>query len=344
MALQDLLETRTLIATINHENLDVPKMFFINEFFGEPVSTEEDTVDIYRIVGDKGLASFRHSGQESKVVGDKGNEYIGTYKYPYIAEKMIIEARDLRKLQEASSIYRTQPKTLAEKEQELVDRYIRRLRTRIDRREEWMASKMLQTGIVTYSNDSVAFKIDLQIDSTYLPVLSGTSRWGQSAADIPGNLETWTAAINSATGGFGGRVILGSTAATLFKRDEIVREDLKAINVRAGAIVLNGTQTEGARDLGNYNGFTFETYQETYLADDGSTQNFFPANGVLLMGSTFQGHRLFGLNEALGKSYGDPYFADSNPEWDPDVQWLRGKARPLPIPEEEGSWVFATVA
>lgn len=343
MAIADLLERRTLIHAINDEELDVPKQFLISNFGGAPIATEEQSVDIYRSTGDRSLATFSAAYASATVVDLQESEFIATVKFPHIAEKFPITPEDLLKAKSAMDIYRSTPKSRAEKEAEIVQKYLKKLRARVDRREEWMLAQAIKTGIIQYAGNGVSFKIDMGIDSTYLPTLSGTSRWGQSAADIPGNLLTWASEINAATGGYGGRVILGQNAATELLSDPVVRADLGLINYDAGRLVLNHTQGPGSEAKGKYAGFTFETYAETYKDDNGTVTSYFPSNGVLLVGSTFEVKRLFGANLVLDEAFGDPYYSDSWEEKDPDIRWIRGMSRPLPLPVQEGSWVFATV-
>lgn len=346
----DLLEPHTLIAAINDPSLDVPKQFLLSNFFGAPEATENEVVDIYRRSDDRGLALFIAGNKESNVIEAHNTDFLGSYRFPYTSEKIPVTNDDIKKARSADDLYRTSPLSIAERKALIIQKYIARLKARAQRRVEWMAAQFLTTGILTYQSveNGVAIKMDLGISSTYLPTLSGTSRWGESGADIAGNLGDWANAINSATGGYGGRLIMGSTAAKLFESDPKVRADYANINIDVGRMLLNGTAqaiaTAGTQKLGTYRGFTPEVYQETYKDDGGTTVPYFPANGVLLMGSTFVGHQLYGLNMINGNSFGDPFYSDSHEEWDPDVLWIRGRSRPLPLPEQEGSWVFATVA
>jgi hypothetical protein len=345
----DAFQTRVLLAAVNarDENgnmlISAPDETFLTRYFGSPEETESETFDIIRTTGSRRMAQFRASQAPANVVKQGDTEALSTYHYPIIREKIPVTPIDLQKMYSVQQLYRTNTETLEARQNRVVAGYLKTLKERVVRREKWMAFQLLTTGAVQYANDNVAFRVDFGIDVAYLPVLSGTSRWGQSEADIAGNLSTWTTAINTATGGYGGDVFLGSTAAALFMADPTIKAQLNNLNYRAGSLTLNANSLE----LGNYNGFTFHRYSEAYKDDDGNTAQFMPATGVLMFGNTFKGRRPFGLNEELvdaGLRPASAYFSKSWIAEDPSARWLLMASRPLPVVEEEGSWVFATVA
>lgn len=334
-------DTRLLIATVNDPTMEAPKQFLLSQYGGSPIATEADAIDIVKNTGDRGLSRFNALGMAANVVGDVGSQVIATVKPPPIREKKILTASDLQKITSASAIYATTPETLQQKQDRIIGTYLQQLKNRVLRREEQMAWSFTTTGLFQYVNDRTAFKVDLGIDSTYLPTLSGTSRWGQSAADIVANLRTWTTRVHQATGSVVKKVLLGTDVVPIFLADANIKALLNNLNYRAGSLLLD----VNSNDLGSFAGLLFAQEGELYKNDAGSTVPFLPANGCLMLADSFKIHRMFGLNEEMidGQRVGDPFFSKSWFEQDPSGQWVLVASRPLPIPEQEGSWLYATV-
>jgi hypothetical protein len=338
MAIDQLLNRRTLIATINDPRLEVERMFFISNFFGAPVPIYSEYADIRRTKGKRGLARFRNSGQAANVVGRIGEE-LKTVKLPYIREKKVIEAQALINPKSLGEIYVNGGDGITQAKRRAIAADTADLKNRIIRREEWMAAQILTTGKIQYADEWTSFVLDFELPVSHMPVLSGTSLWDNAASTVLANLREWSKLIQAATGRPGSRVILGTDAAQAFLANAEVQELLGALNMRAGAVQID----PNAAQIGNFAGFTFEQHTQQYEDEDGNVQDYMPANGLLMLPSGFRAQRLFGVVQEVGGVYADPFFSKSWEEEDPSVLWLLGSARPLPIVEEAGSWVFATV-
>lgn len=338
MPIDQLLERRTLIAAINDPSLEVPQQFFIKNFWGAPRQTYSEIADILITKGSRGLARFRNLAQQGNVVGRVQGELI-TFRFPYIREKKVIEAAAIINPRSLGEVYVTSGNGIQEAKRQAIATDLQDLKNRILRREEWMASQLLTTGKIIYADEWVSFALDFQMPSSHKPVLSGLALWGASGADILGNLNTWSTLIQRATGRPGADVIMGETAAMAFLKDPTIHKLLDNNNLPAGRITIDVT----AADLGTFGGFRFRRHSELYTADDGTTKNYMPENGILMLPTGFRTDRLFGVIPEVGQLYADPFFSKSWEEQDPSVLWILAAARPLPIIEEAGSWVYATV-
>ena len=88
------LSRRTLLAAVNSPDLELRPRFLIDSYFKSSKSVFSDSVDWEEVLGDAGLASFRNSGAEAKVVGRTG-KVMKTVTLPYIREKSEITAKAL---------------------------------------------------------------------------------------------------------------------------------------------------------------------------------------------------------------------------------------------------------
>jgi hypothetical protein len=340
MAIDALLERRTLIAAINDPALATESMFFIDNFFGAPRRTFSSIADIRRTKGKRGLARFRNSGQAANVVGRVGEEIL-TIRMPFIREKKPIEAAAIINPKSLGEVYVTGGEGIATAKRQAIATDLADLKNRILRREEWMASQILTTGMVRYADDYTSFEIDFEMPVDNMPVLSGTSLWDNAASDVLANLRTWSKLIQRATGRPGARVIMGELAAEAFIKHAQVQNFLNTLNLPSGRLTLDATG--GAATLGTFAGFTFSVHSQEYEDENGDSQNYMPTNGVLMLPNNFGAQRLFGVIEEIGGVFADPFFSKTYEEQDPSVMWMLAASRPLPIVEEAGSWVYAEV-
>ena len=152
-----------------------PSMFFSNLFPTQQY--DSDTIKWELEYGTAGMTPFVAPGSIAPVVGMDG---IGeaSAKAAYWKEKMYFDEEFLNNLREPGTwaTYQTAERKLA--------RGSRKLRYRVDRRREWMNSKMLVDGSLTYlQKGGTKISISYGIPATHIVTLVSTYRWNGTDAD-----------------------------------------------------------------------------------------------------------------------------------------------------------------
>lgn len=185
--------------------------------------------------------------------------------------------------------------------------------------------------------------------------LSGTARWGQSAAKILDNLNDWESQV--LINGFTNvdMVIMGKEALKHFLADENVLKNLDNRRVEMG-IIHPKDLPNGVRYIAHLNKPNVDIYEyrEVYLDDwtdpeNEETKPLIPDKMVIMISSA--------ANFMLG--YGAcTYIEDASGQWvtaqtdrvlrsyvehHPDRRMIELQAHPLPIPDKADSWLVATV-
>lgn len=335
----ELFERRTLIEAVNHPDITVRSRFIMETLFPKsPRQVFSDVVDYEVQQARPSLASFRFSGQEARVVS-KQSKALKTIKLPYIREKKVLTAQELKNEGAIGQIYTAGAGDVTSVQQAALARELQDLKNRVARRVEWMAAQLLLTGAFTYEDDDVAITVDLGMGSTYKPALSGTALWDSTAADVLGDLDSWNVLINQATGMNASKAILGTKAARAFMKDEKVQAMLDTNNQRVGSMSIDLKSNY----IGNIFGIDFFRYSHQYTDDSGSSAEMFATNKLVLIGDQIPVDYLAGMVEEVDGAFAAEYYSKSWVTEDPSERWLLVASRPLPLLKQIGSWVTATV-
>jgi hypothetical protein len=338
MSLEAMFERRTLLEAVNSPDLKVKPRFVIDNVFPTATPTFSDVADFEVESARNTLAGFRPKGAPAKVVGTIG-KVVKTVKMPYIREKKVLTARQLRAENTLGNVYISGSGDLATARAKALAKELQDLKNRISRRVEWMGCQLLTGGKFQYEDDEIAFELDLGMTSTFKPALSGTSIWGGSAADILGNLDAWNILMDQATGTFANRAIMGTNAARAFMKDPNIQKQLDTNNQRIGSMSIDLKSNY----LGNIYGIDFFRYSHQYTNDAGSAADMFDANKVVLLGADIPADLLYGTVEEVDQDFAGEFFSKSWVTEDPSERWLLAASRPLPVLKQIGSWISATV-
>jgi hypothetical protein len=222
----------------------------------------------------------------------------------------------------------------------------------ITRRETWMASELLRTGMVTVQGeDFPAMVVDLGRNSQLSVVLSGGTRWGQAGVSIMGNIRDWSTLVGTISGAGARHVTLDPLAAQLFQKDAEVRAVLDNRRQASGVLELSGLQggTGGEGDeavyLGSIGQFDFWQYQEIYTDDTGAVQKMLP-DYTVLVGSPKQaaGARCYGaIKDTKAQLKALSRFPKMWDEDDPPQTTTMTQSAPLPLLGRPDAVLCATV-
>lgn len=324
--------------------------FFRDTFFTNIKTFPTERVDIDLVKGDRRMAAFVHPRVGGKVLTANGYS-TESYKPPLINPYDITTADQLMTRLPGEDLYSgmTPAQRAAQK---LVEEY-NRLNDATTRREEWMAVQAIINGQIPIVGEGVNEVIDFGF--TNKVTLTGTARWGQSAAKVLDNLGDWTDTV--LTGGFANVdwAIMGKTARRLFLDDEDVQKKMDNRRYNIGEIaprdLPNGVKYYGHLTDPNLDIYG---YGEVYLDDwtdpeNPETKPLVPDNDVVLISSAPNYMMAYGLCT---------YIEDASQQWvtaqtarllrsyvehHPDRRMVELQAHPLPIPDKVDSWLVATV-
>lgn len=342
MALELLFERRTLVAAINSPDLQTRPLFLTDTFFPNVKQTFGEHLDIEIGTASTKLAAFRRLDQSAGVVSKTGRQ-IKTVQIPAIREKKVLTAKELLSENALGNIYVANGGGIDQARNAALARELLDLKNRILRRREWMASKLLTTGVIQYASSDFAFELDYGLDSNHLVTLSGADLWTASTGTPWADLFDWSALIQGKTGAGASKIVLGKDAAKAFLANAEVKANLNNLNYRAGTAIADATNQKVATFLGTYGGFDVWMYNHSYTSDAGSAANFFPVNGCLVVGDAMEADTCAGVIAEADQTFAGEFFSKSWLEEDPSVRWLLASSRAMPVVYNVDSWVFATV-
>jgi len=320
---------RTLTEAI--VQLPAPPSFLQERIFKKRKTHPADTIEVDLLVGGKKLAPFVSPIEEGVVVERLGRR-MQSIKCPRIRVKKALPAEIIAERTPGANYFVPGGQ---------IDKWIRQkigyelqdLKDIIVRRIEWMCAKAL-SGKIVVSQENISFEVNYGLPSSH----KKTSNW--ESGDPIKDLRSWKRLIQKKIGIAPDTVILGPEAVDKLLANESVRQLLDNRRIAVGK--LNFT-TENY--IGTLAGMDLFEYAEVYEDEDGNTQPMIPENACTVVASRARFALHFGLILDLdaGAQVIGEMFAKSWVEKDPSVMWLLAESRPLPVPHQPESIVYATV-
>jgi len=338
----DIFSTRTMLAAL--EKMFEPKTFFLDTFFSKSETSMTEYVDIDVYKRGRRLAPFVHYTSEAKLVERKGFKRL-SFKPPYIKQKMLTTAEDILKTLPGNHIYQgnSSPADRAAKQ---LGRDLSELQDMIVRREEWMASQVLQAGKITVTGDGLDAEIDFQMDASHKITLATT--WDNASADIVGDLRDWAQLIRKDSGLNPDIVVMGSDAASQFLENDAIQKLFDNRRIDIGTVspteVPGGVSFLGTIRLPSLTADIF-TYDEWWEDDTGTLQPMMPTKKVIMGSRKARMVRHYGAIKDIefGGLASVRWFPKSWIQRDPSARVLMLQSAPLVAPHDIDSFVCATV-
>lgn len=284
MATVNLLEQRSLAATVDNIALKTPQLFLLRTFFPTVEDHLTRKIDIETLSATDRLAVYVGIGEQSKQVQTPAHA-VKTFTLPMTDEHKFFLSEDLYLSKThgvGNGIYVTGSPQIVNNRNQKIANAAADLVDRVRRRMEWAAAKALTTGKIEYSGDSTEFLLDFGFTTAHKTTLTGTARWGESAADPLAALRAAKKAVQKRTGVTPTMVVMGSAAAAAFITDETVRVRLDGNLARWGSLDLTTAADGGADFLGTILGMRIFEFTQSYTDANGATAEMWPENLVMV--------------------------------------------------------------
>lgn len=346
----ELYDTMTLIGVQNRQQID--PLFFL-QFFPEEILFTTEKIAFDEISEDRYiLAPFVAPHVEGRVMEKQGFD-TRSFKPAYVKPKHDIDVMQQfkRRIGETPLLGTLTPQ---QRYDASIAENFRVEREMIERRINWMCAQALVNGsVVVEGEDYPRVTIDFNRDGDLTEVLSGTARWGESAADPLGDLNVKMRLSRKLSGGRITNLIMGEEAYDRFYRNADVK-DLLDTNYRIGGTaadasilgmgdndkeaelkaILSGGQSANRVQIWTYAGFFHQRDPDTGTLTEGY---YIDPNAVVGVGNKLQGVQTFGAikdpNAGLRAMRIFPRIVDKKND-DPAKEYTLSQSAPLPVPLE----------
>ncbi len=188
-----------------------PELVFSSMF--PTTASESSTIKWESMRGSRGLAPFIAPGSPSHVIAPAGIAKHSA-EAAFLSEKIPFGEEFLNNMRKAGTVqqYEAAKVRLAKDYANLVNRN--------RRRKEWMIAKMVCSGSFEYSEEGgTKLAVDYDIPAENKVTLLSDDRWGESAADILGNVMDAKSAIKTATNGNVDLAVMNTSVLKLLAAD-----------------------------------------------------------------------------------------------------------------------------
>lgn len=284
-------------------------MMFLSGFFESPAenfhSSEEVEIDIIRSDEDVAIvvqdlsAGYRMNSDD--LYTNKG------FKPPVYKEAIPLNSHDLIKRMPGQNPFQS-PDFRGNVILRLF-RGIVRVERKIRRALELQASQVLQTGMLTLTdeNGNALYSIDYKPKATHFPT-AGTA-WGTAGADIEGDLLALSTVIRNDGLTDPDQLLMGEAAFEAFIKDDNIQKRFDNRRINTGALGMmqvrgNGGQFRGVVEIGNYK-FDVWTYGARYTdPQTGLKTQYIDPGKVVMRSSSGRMDATFGSIPNIGNLIG----------------------------------------
>lgn len=323
-------------------SLPAPAPFLLNSFFRAVQTEQSEEIHFDVDSGRRRLAPFVSPVVAGQVVQSQGYT-TKTFKPAYIKDKRVFDANRPFKRAIGERIggeMSPEQRLRAVLASDLTDQI-----AMLIRRQEVMAAEVLRTGKITVKGDRYPeVVVDFGRHADLTPAaLTGTARWGQSAAKPMQNLQDWSMAVTQQSGATANIVVMDAATFRVFSANPEVKELLDRFRGRDS---LNSTVIgEGGRFMGSTGDFEIWVYAGWYEdPDTGALTPYLPYGTVIISSPDLEGVRCYGgIKDEEAGFQALPFFSKSWVEKDPAVRYLLLQSAPLTVPYRVNASLCATV-
>lgn len=325
------------------QSLQLPVEFLLQTFFPKVVTEEAEEIHVDIEKDGMKLAPFVIPTVEGAVMTEAGYETQVISPAYMKLKQPITPGRSLKRVMGEKLLGELSPE---DRMLALIDKaYTEQLKA-IRRRKEWMAARALLTGQVTVSGEKhPTMVVNFQRDAALTVTLGAGSKWSDSGIKPLSNLQTWAELVFDKSGVESTTVVMDVAAWNVFKEDPTVVKRLEVQRTLAAppSLTQDAQKENGARRMGNVDGFDIWVYRSTYKDDAGAVQKMLPT-GTVLLGGDIQGIQHHGAieNEKAGLQ-ALPYFPSTWVDNDPPLRHVMTESSFIVVPTRVNGSMCATV-
>jgi len=265
--------------------IPVDTTFLQDLFVKERNFTDKEWIEIDQIFDGQTIATYvSRDGDSTKIGKDGYNSKL--HFAPYINEEITFTSKDVNVKLAGLNRYESNAEQAIAKRH---TKWLQQLQGRVTRREEQQVAEALRTGKVAVSGVDVDYEVDFGMNENHIITLSGNDKWDSSSDDKTALLETWCALIVDKGAPPADTLVMGGTAAKLFKKDTGILSMLDNRRIMGNEINIKQITGQRASFIGTITGVGMNidcySYQGLYVDSAGANQRYVPDNRVLL-GST----------------------------------------------------------
>lgn len=346
-----IYDTNKLIAVV--PNLKTAQSWLLDSFFRNIEMSDTEFVSIDIDVGERRMSPFVSPLVEGKLVEQRRMQ-TNTMKPAYIKDK---RAPDLRKPVRRMIGERIGGEmTPMERQQANLEFEMSDQLDLLTRRQEWMASQVLQTGTVTIAGDGFpSTLVDFGRSPTLTVSLSGSSVWGYAANFDPQgrdplprlDIDEWGYQIMKESGAVCTDIVFTTTPWIKFQNGQGIYGAINFPKLAGvdGLKLQPGSQIKkGAQYKGQWGQYDLWLYNDWYIDQNGVEQQMIPDGTVIMTGPELMGVRGYGNILDPDFNYeGLPYAPKTWTQHDPGQRLIMMQSSPLIIPARVNACLAATV-
>lgn len=346
----ELYDTMTLLGVLDRQQTD--PLFFLR-FFPDEITFTTEKIMFDEITEDRYiLAPFVAPHVEGRVM-ERGGFDTRSFKPAYVKPKHDIDVMQQFKRRAGESLA-TGSLTPQQRYDATIAENFRVEREMIERRVNWMCAQALVNGsVVVEGEDYPRVTVDFMRDGDLTEVLSGTARWGESAATPLADLTVKMKLARRLSGGRITDIIMGDDAYERFYANADVKTllntEFRIGGSSADAAFLSTADTDKEAELkavfrGNdgattarvwtYAGYFHQRDPDTGVLTEGF---YIDPNAVVGVGNKLGGVQTYGAikdpNAGLRAMKMFPRIVDKKND-DPAKEYTLTQSAPLPIPTE----------
>lgn len=346
----ELYDTITLLGVLNRQRPD--PLFFLR-FFPREITFTTEKIFLDELSEDRYvLAPFVAPHVEGRVMA-KGGYDTKSFKPAYVKPKHDIDVNQQFSRRAGESLV-TGDLTPQQRYDATIAENFRLEREMIERRINWMCAKaMVEGAVVVEGEDYPRVTLDFGRDGDLSEVLTGTARWGESAADPLGDLGLKMKRSRRLSGGRITDLIMGEEAYDRAYKNadfkDLLKTDYRIGGTSADAPILGmgdndkdaelkavlvGGQSANRVQIWTYAGFFHQRDPDTGVLTEGF---YIDPNAVVGVGNRMDGVQCFGAikdpNARLRAMRMFPRIVDKKND-DPAKEYTLTQSAPLPVPVE----------
>lgn len=164
-----------------------------------------------------------------------------------------------------------------------------------------MRAQLLQKGVINVVTDEGDIVVDYEVPVAHKETLTGEATWNNPGADIVGDIQRWQTALSNDGYAKPNRMLLTEPTFAYISQNTAILNELKARNMGEVIVTTQDIIAYLNRKLNLSVGFL----NGTFIAEDGSTMNYYEDDYVALIPDGVLGKTVYGTTpEEADKVYG----------------------------------------